>query len=34
MIGLVSERASERDGLWDLDWTPLQDGVVTWTRAS
>jgi hypothetical protein len=27
---VVSERASERDGQWELDWTPMQDGIVTW----
>lgn len=27
---LVAERASERDGAWEIDWTPLQDGVVRW----
>ena len=27
---LVAERATERDGSWDLDWRPMQDGVVTW----
>ena len=27
---LVVERATERDGRWDIDWTPMQDGVVTW----
>ena len=31
LVHLVGERASERDGLWEVDWTPLQDGVVTWT---
>jgi SAM-dependent methyltransferase len=27
---VVAERASERDGQWELDWTPMQDGIVTW----
>lgn len=27
---LVAERAVERDGAWEVDWSPLQDGVVTW----
>ena len=29
--GLVAERAAERDGRWDIDWMPMQDGIVTWT---
>lgn len=28
---LVNEQATERDGQWELDWSPMQDGVVTWT---
>ncbi len=28
---LVDEQATERDGQWELDWSPMQDGVVTWT---
>ena len=28
---LIEERASEREGGWELDWTPMQDGVVTWS---
>ena len=27
---LVAERATEREGRWDIDWTPMQDGIVTW----
>lgn len=34
LVRLLGERASERDGLWDVDWTPLQDGVVSWTCAA
>ncbi len=30
---LVDERASERKGAWEIDWTPLQDGVVSWKVA-
>lgn len=30
LVHLVGERASERGGLWEVDWTPLQDGVVSW----
>jgi hypothetical protein len=33
LVALVEERASERGGLWALDWTPMRDGVVSWTRA-
>lgn len=29
---LVAEQATERDGQWELDWTPMPDGIVTWTR--
>jgi len=28
---LVAEQATERDGQWELDWTPMPDGIVTWT---
>jgi SAM-dependent methyltransferase len=28
---LIDERASERDGAWEVDWTPMQDGIVSWT---
>ncbi|MGD8486194.1 MAG: class I SAM-dependent methyltransferase [Chloroflexota bacterium] len=28
---LIEERATERDGAWQLDWTPMQDGIVTWS---
>ena len=27
---LIDERASERDGAWEIDWTPMQDGIVSW----
>ena len=27
---LIEERAVERDGEWELDWSPMRDGVVTW----
>jgi SAM-dependent methyltransferase len=27
---LVLDRATERQGKWEVDWTPMQDGVVTW----
>ncbi len=27
---LASERATEQDGKWALDWRPVPDGVVTW----
>ena len=27
---LIAERASERDGQWEVDWTPMRDGVVSW----
>lgn len=27
---LVAERATQRDGQWELDWTPVPDGIVTW----
>lgn len=30
MVALVTERATERDGMWALDWTPLPEGVVSW----
>jgi hypothetical protein len=28
---LVAEQATERDGQWELDWSPMPDGIVTWT---
>jgi SAM-dependent methyltransferase len=27
---LVLERATERDGQWEYDWTPMPDGIVSW----
>ena len=27
---LLAERATEQDGRWELDRTPMKDGVVTW----
>lgn len=30
LLRLVAERATERDGRWDIDWSSMQDGVVTW----
>ena len=27
---LVNTRATERNGDWAIDWTPMQDGIVTW----
>lgn len=30
LVSLVAERATERDGQWELDWSPLWDGVVSW----
>lgn len=27
---LVVERATERAGQWDVDWTPMRDGIVAW----
>lgn len=31
---LIDERAVERDGAWEVDWTPLHDGIVSWTVPS
>jgi SAM-dependent methyltransferase len=31
---LIDERASQRDGAWEIDWTPMQDGVVRWEVVS
>ena len=31
LVTLVAEQATERDGQWELDWTPMPDGIVTWT---
>ena len=28
---LIDERAVERAGAWEVDWTPMQDGIVSWT---
>lgn len=30
LVASVTERATERDGMWALDWSPVPDGVVTW----
>ena len=30
---LVLERATERDGQWEYDWTPMPDGIVSWSTA-
>ena len=30
LIAIVDARATERDGKWALDWTPMRDGIVTW----
>jgi 2-polyprenyl-3-methyl-5-hydroxy-6-metoxy-1,4-benzoquinol methylase len=27
---LINERATERDGTWALDWSPVPDGIVSW----
>ncbi len=27
---LIDERATEREGKWEVDWSPMLDGVVTW----
>ena len=29
---LIAERATERNGHWEVDWTPMQDGIVRWDR--
>ncbi len=29
---LVEQRASERDGGWELDWSPMRDGIVSWSH--
>ena len=31
---LVKERATQREGAWEVDWSPMQDGVVTWATRS
>jgi 2-polyprenyl-3-methyl-5-hydroxy-6-metoxy-1,4-benzoquinol methylase len=33
MQALIAERATERDGLWALDWSTVPDGIVSWTPA-
>ena len=30
LVQLVDERATERDGQWEVDWSSMRDGVVTW----
>jgi hypothetical protein len=31
LAALVAAQATERNGQWELDWSPMPDGIVTWT---
>jgi SAM-dependent methyltransferase len=30
LVQLIEERATERGGQWEVDWSPMHDGIVTW----